>query len=69
MTGLLPLSGAVDVTERVAPVLLFLVAVTVLAELADAAQGFDVATVRAARLGRRRARLRRAPSARSPRSC
>ena len=54
LTGLLPLSGAVDVTDRVAPVLLFLVAVTVLAELADAAQVFDVAAVRAARLARGR---------------
>ena len=54
LTGLLPVSGAVDVTDRVAPVLLFLVAVTVLAELADAAQVFDVAAVRAARLARGR---------------
>ena len=54
LTGLLPLSGAVDVTVRVAPVLVFLVAVTVLAELADAAQVFDVAAVRAARLARGR---------------
>src|SRR3954447_11046057 len=37
---------------RVAPILLFLVAVTVLAELADAAGVFDVAAVVIARLGR-----------------
>jgi arsenical pump membrane protein len=40
---------AVDVTTRLAPVLVFLVAVTVLAELADDAELFDVAAVRAAR--------------------
>lgn len=51
-TRLLPWSGAVDVTARVAPVLIFLVAVTVLAELADQAQVFDAAAVRAARLAR-----------------
>jgi len=49
-TRLLPWSEAVDVTTRVAPVLLFLVAVTVLAELSDAAELFDVAATRAARL-------------------
>ena len=51
---LLPLADAVDVTVRVAPVLLFLVAVTVLAELADAAEVFDVAAGKAARLARGR---------------
>ena len=56
-TGLLPLSAAVDVTTRAAPVLLFLIAVTVLAELADAAQVFDVAATRAARLARGRTPL------------
>ena len=54
LTGLLPVPVAVDVTQRVAPVLLFLVAVTVLAELADAAQVFDVAATRAARIARGR---------------
>jgi arsenical pump membrane protein len=51
-TRLLPWSDAVDVTTRVAPVLLFLVAVTVLAELSDAAEVFDVAATRAARIAR-----------------
>lgn len=51
-TGLLPLDDAIDVTSRVAPVLVFLVAVTVLAELADEAEVFDVAATRAARLAR-----------------
>ena len=51
-TRLLPWSDAVDVTSRVAPVLLFLVAVTVLAELSDEAELFDVAASRAARLAR-----------------
>ena len=54
LTGLLPLPSALDVTQRVAPVLVFLVAVTVLAELADVAQVFDVAAARAARLARGR---------------
>jgi arsenical pump membrane protein len=54
VTGLLPLAEASDVTVRVAPVLVFLVAVTVLAELADDAEVFDVAAVRAARLARGR---------------
>ncbi len=49
LTGLLSPAGALHVTGRVAPVLVFLVAVTVLAELADAALVFDVAATRAAR--------------------
>lgn len=52
LTGLVPTSEARDVVDRVAPVLVFLVAVTVLAELADRAEVFDVAAVRMARLGR-----------------
>ncbi|MDQ1630716.1 MAG: arsenical pump rane protein [Frankiaceae bacterium] len=52
VTGLLPVSEARDVLARVAPILLFLVAVTVLAELAESAGVFDVAAVRMARLGR-----------------
>src|ERR1700710_1583554 len=52
LTGLIPLSDARAVLGRVAPILLFLVAVTVLAELAEAAGVFDVAAVRMARLGR-----------------
>ncbi|MDQ6650955.1 MAG: SLC13 family permease [Actinomycetota bacterium] len=55
-TGLLPLPEALSVTERVAPVLAFLVGITVIAELADTAEVFDVAAVRAARLGRGKAR-------------
>lgn len=54
--GLLPLSEAADVTGRLAPVLLFLVGVTVIAELADASEVFDVAADRAARLGGGRTR-------------
>src|ERR1700710_1215796 len=52
LTGLIPLSDARAVLGRGAPILVFLVAVTVLAELADAAGVFDVAAVRMARLGR-----------------
>ena len=48
-TGLVSAMGALAVLVRVAPVLVFLVAVTVLAELAGAARVFDVAAVRAAR--------------------
>ena len=55
-TGWLPLAGAAAITGRVAPILAFLVAITVVAELADAAQLFDVAAARAARLGRGRTR-------------
>ena len=54
LTGLLSPAGAGAVTGRVAPVLVFLVAVTILAELADAAEVFDVAANRGARLGRGR---------------
>lgn len=51
---LLPWSSAVDVTARAAPILVFLVAMTVLADLADAAQVFDVVASRAARVARGR---------------
>ncbi len=54
LTGLLSGADAVAVTERLLPVLAFLVAATVLAELADRAGVFDVAAGRAARLGRGR---------------
>ncbi len=54
LSGLLSPSGAWDVLVRVAPVLLFLVAVTVLAGLAQAAQVFEVTAVRAARAARGR---------------
>ncbi len=56
-TRLLALPEAVDVTVRVAPVLLFLIAVTVLAELVDDAGVFDVAAGKAARLARGRVPL------------
>ena len=54
VTRLLPLDAASDVTRRMAPVLLFLVAITVLAELAEVARLFDVAAGHAARLARGR---------------
>ncbi|MGB8652764.1 MAG: SLC13 family permease, partial [Mycobacteriales bacterium] len=54
LTGLLSPATAADVLTRVAPVLVFLVAVTVLAELADAAEVFDVVAHRAARVARGR---------------
>jgi arsenical pump membrane protein len=51
-TGALPWHDAVSTTDRVGPILGFLAAITVVAELADAAQVFDVAAHRAAKLGR-----------------
>lgn len=51
-TGALPWHDAVSTTDRVGPILGFLVAITVVAELADVAQVFDVAAQRAARVGR-----------------
>ena len=51
-TGLLPADQAQAVLLRVWPVLMFLTAITVVAELADAAGLFSVAADRAARLGR-----------------
>jgi arsenical pump membrane protein len=53
-TRALPWHDAVATTKRVGPILGFLVAITVVAELADAAQVFDVAAGRAAKLGRGR---------------
>lgn len=53
-TGLLAPPDAIAVIERIAPVLVFLVAVTVIAGLADAAKVFDVAAREAAHLGRGR---------------
>lgn len=50
-TGVLPAGSALGVVERVAGVLLFVVAVTVVAKLSAAAGVFDVAARRAARLG------------------
>ena len=52
ITGLLPLSEAGDLTARVGPVLGFLVAVTVLAELAERAEVFEQAADRVARAAR-----------------
>jgi arsenical pump membrane protein len=55
VTTLLPLEAAEDVVRRMAPVLVFLVAITVLAELCEVARLFDVAANLAARLARGRA--------------
>lgn len=52
--GVLGPSQALAVLERIAPVLVFLVAVTVIAGLADAAKVFEVAAREAAHLGRGR---------------
>ncbi|RZS89638.1 arsenite efflux membrane protein ArsB [Motilibacter rhizosphaerae] len=51
LTGLVPWDAAQDVGSRTAPVLGFLVAITLVAELADEAGLFDVAARRAALLG------------------
>ena len=53
-TGLLPWDETTDVTRRMAPILLFLVAITVLAELAEVAMVFDIAAREAAHLARGR---------------
>lgn len=53
-TGALPWHDAADTTQRVGPILGFLVAITVVAELADVAHVFDVAAVRAARTAKGR---------------
>ncbi len=57
LTGLVPAESAVDALVRVAPVLVFLVAVTVLAELCDAAGVFDFAARKAAQAARGHTRL------------
>jgi arsenical pump membrane protein len=49
-TGVLPVTDAGGVLARMAPILLFLVAITVVAELAESAQVFDVAAREAAHL-------------------
>lgn len=54
LTGLLGGDGLAEVADRAGPVLGFLVAVTVVAELADDAGVFDAAARLAARLGRGR---------------
>ncbi|MBX6372582.1 MAG: arsenic transporter, partial [Acidothermus sp.] len=56
-TGALPWHDALATTQRVGPILGFLAAITVVAELADAAAVFDVAAVGAARVARRRTPL------------
>jgi arsenical pump membrane protein len=53
-TGLLPWDETTDVFRRMAPILLFLVAITVLAELAEVAMVFDIAAREAAHLARGR---------------
>ena len=53
-TGVLPPQDALAIFERVWPILLFVVAVTVVAELAAIAGVFDVAAAGLARLGRGR---------------
>ena len=57
VSGLLPLDAAGDVTRRMAPILLFLVAITVLAELAEVAKVFDFAALHSSRLARGRTGL------------
>lgn len=52
--GGLTLPGALGVIDRIVPVLVFLVAVTVIAGLADAARVFEVAAREAAHFGRGR---------------
>ena len=52
--GILPIADAVEVGERVWPVLLFVVAATIVAELAAIAGVFDVAASRLARFARGR---------------
>lgn len=53
-TGVLPPADAVEIFDRVWPILLFVVAVTVVAELASIAGVFDIAASVLARLGRGR---------------
>ncbi|MDX6237164.1 MAG: arsenical pump rane protein, partial [Kribbellaceae bacterium] len=54
LSGELAPAAALSLLERIAPVLVFLVGVTVIAELADAARVFEVAAREAAHLGRGR---------------
>jgi len=53
-TRLLPWHETTDVARRMAPILLFLIAITVLAELAEVALVFDIAAREAAHLARGR---------------
>jgi arsenical pump membrane protein len=57
VTRLLPWHDTTDVARRMAPILLFLVAITVLAELAEVALVFDIAAREAAHLARGRTPL------------
>lgn len=52
VSGLLPADQALDVLLRTTPILVFLIAITVVAELADRAEVFDAAAGMAARAGR-----------------
>jgi arsenical pump membrane protein len=54
LTGVLPVADAVAIADRVWPILLFVVAVTIVAELAAIAGVFDVAAFALARLARGR---------------
>ncbi len=57
LTGVLPTDDALAVADRVWPILLFVVAVTIVAELASRAGLFDVVAARLARLARGRTAL------------
>jgi len=52
--GVLPVAAALSIADRVWPVLLFVVAVTIVAELAAVAGVFDVTAARLARMARGR---------------
>lgn len=54
LTGVLPVSDVIGIADRVWPILLFVVAVTIVAELAATAGVFDIAAFGLARLGRGR---------------
>ncbi|MFG6476704.1 SLC13 family permease [Microbacterium sp. P06] len=56
VAGVLPVDDALRIADRIWPILLFVVAVTVVAELAAAAGVFDVIAAALARLARGRAR-------------
>ena len=58
ITGLLPRADAGALGERIAPVLGFVIAITVVAELARDAAVFDVVSQRLARWGRGRVLVR-----------
>jgi arsenical pump membrane protein len=54
LVGVLPVSEAVEIADRVWPIPLFVIAVTIVAELAATAGVFDIAAFGLARLGRGR---------------